>query len=240
MASSPVSVTLMSGKTVQIACGMESSLRDLKLQAQAALKTGRGVLRSSGGQVLDVRQTLAEAGVKPGDALTLQTRQTALAAHRAATSSSFCAILGDGCAATWGDRHCGGRSGPVQEQLRSVRHVQATARAFAAILESGSVVTWGHPEFGGDSSSVQEQLSNVERIQSNYQAFAAILDNGNVVTWKHAFFGGDSSDVQEQLVGVQHIQATLSAFAAILGDGSVVTWGLGSLAEAAALSSSGM
>ena len=110
----------MSGKTADIAATMDTSLKDVKLQAQSALQSASGVLMSCQGQFLDADQTLAEAGVRPGDVLTLQVRQTVLAA----TSGAFAAILGDGSVVAWGSSD-GGDSSAVQGQLKNVKRIQA-------------------------------------------------------------------------------------------------------------------
>ena len=174
-----VYVALMSGRSVQLEVKMGQRLMDVKLRAQTALQTGNGILRNFQGRILDERETLGQAGLKPGDTLTLQVRQTAVAGGRSA--SSFSSIMGDGRVVTCGHLVGRGASHPfaVQEQLRHVQNIQATAGAFAAVLEAGSVVTWGHPGFGGDSRLVQEQLSNVRFIQATVDgAFAAVYTMG--------------------------------------------------------------
>ena len=49
-------------------------------------------------------QTAGAAGVKPGEVLTLQVRQTVLAA----TKTAFAAVLADGSVAAWGEATYGG------------------------------------------------------------------------------------------------------------------------------------
>ena len=169
----------MSGRSVQIAITAESSLLKVKLQAQDALQVGRGVLRNLQGQVLDMRQAVGEAGLKPRDTVTLHLRQTAAVGG---VNDAFAAIMGDGCVVTWGNLSRGGDSSLVREQLIYVEHVRAARWAFAAILEDGSVVTWGDPNRGGDSSDVQ-QLKNVQHIQATSRAFAALLEDKSVVAW---------------------------------------------------------
>ena len=180
MASDYINVALMSGRAAQVPVTMDRPLKRVKLEAQSVLQTGMGILRDSTGRILDDCQTARAAGLKSGDTLTLQVRQTRLASHR--SGSAFVALKGDGSVVTWGDTHSGGDSSRVQKQLKNVQHIQATKFAFAAVLENGSVVTWGEPGYGGDSSRVQEQLKNVQHIQATEKAFAAAVENGSVVT----------------------------------------------------------
>ena len=156
MACESIQVALISGRAVEVPASIERPLKYIKLEAQRSLQTGRGVLRDSNGRILDDRQSVGAAGLKPGDTLTLHVRQTMLASSR--FGKAFAAIMGDGYLVTWGDPDCGGDSSSVQEQLRNVQRIQATDSAFAAVLDTGSVVTWGDPDCGGDSSNVQEQL----------------------------------------------------------------------------------
>ena len=79
-------VFLMSGRGVELPASMELSLKHVRLQAQSALHTGTGVLRDSMGRALDDRQTVAAAGLRPGDVLTLQVRQTLLASNKSGKS----------------------------------------------------------------------------------------------------------------------------------------------------------
>ena len=153
----------MSGRTAKVPVTMDRPLKRVKLEAQSTLQTGMGVLRDSKEHILDDSQTASAAGLKSGDTLTLQVRQTRLASHK--LGMAFAALKGDGSVVTWGDPKFGGDSSRVQGQLKSVQHIQATLGAFAAVLDDGSVVTWGHPEQSGDSSRVQEQLKNVKHIQ---------------------------------------------------------------------------
>ena len=183
MASDYINVALMSGRAAQVPVIMDRPLKRVKL-----------------GRILDVFRTASAAGMKSGDTLTLQVRQTRLASHNFGRASA--ALRGDGSVVTWGGPYSGGDSSRVQEQLKKVQHIQATEAAFAAVLDNGSVVTWGHWHRGGDSSTVQEELKNVQHIQAAKHAFAAVLDNGSVVTWGDPHFGGDSSRVQEQLKNV--------------------------------------
>ena len=53
-------MTLMSGRSVQIPARAEDLVSDLKLQAQTALQAGLGVLRDSGGQIVDEFQTIGD------------------------------------------------------------------------------------------------------------------------------------------------------------------------------------
>ena len=153
MAQDVIHAALMSGRVAQISASIDHPLMHVKLQVQDALQTDPGVLRDSAGRILDERQTLAEAGVLPGDSLALHVRQTRLAS----SFDSFAAIMGDGSVVRWGHPD-DGDSGNVQEQLRNVQHIQATQTACAAIPDHGSVVTWGFPSNGGNCARVQEQL----------------------------------------------------------------------------------
>ena len=60
MACESISVTLMSGRAVQVPASMDDSLRDVRLEAQRALQSGMGVLRDSQGQLLDDQQTVGD------------------------------------------------------------------------------------------------------------------------------------------------------------------------------------
>ena len=218
--SDHVHVTLMSGRSVQIAAKAETPLNEVKLKAQDALQTTRAVLLNSTGELLNTDQTMCEAGVQPGDVLTLQVQQTEVASNR----RSFAARLGHGSVVTWGWGPWGGESQDVQPQLRSVRQIQASEGAFAAILCDGRVVTWG--DWGKSSWTIPlPQDLCAKHIQATQSAFAAILADESVVTWGNSECGGDSLPVHGCLKNVKHIQATPGAFAAILDDGSVVTWG---------------
>ena len=152
MASISVRVTLISGRCVQISVSMDCTLKSIKLQAQRSLQTGLGVLLDSKGQVLDDCETAGAAGLKAGDTLTLQVRQTMLASCK--SGQALAATMGNGSVVAWGHPDNGGDCSSVQEQLRNVQCIQANGVAFAAVLNNGSVVTWGHPANGGDSSAV--------------------------------------------------------------------------------------
>ena len=129
-----IHVALICGRSVQIAVTPESSLQDVKLQAQSSLQIGPGILLDAHGEVLNMHHTVSEAGVSFGAVLTLHTRQTAVARAAAA----FAAILGDGSVVTWGTSSAGGDSSTVQHQLRNVKQIQSTDHAFAALLGYGS------------------------------------------------------------------------------------------------------
>ena len=135
MTTEYLQVALVSGKTADIAITTQTCLEVVKQLAEDALQTRKGTLRNSHGQLVDTRQTVAQAGLKPGDVLTLLVRQTRVAAAYRGRSS-FSAILGDGCVVTWGHPDDGGDSGKVQERLKNVQHIQATERAFAAVLDN--------------------------------------------------------------------------------------------------------
>ena len=115
-------VALVSGRAVQIPASMERTLKCVKLEAQRSLQTGLGVLRDSAGRLLDDSQTVGAAGLKHGDALTLQVRQTMLASSRRWRNRAFAAIMGDGSLVTWGHPVCGGHCSAVLEQLRRAAH----------------------------------------------------------------------------------------------------------------------
>ncbi|CAE7344448.1 SWA2 [Symbiodinium necroappetens] len=216
-------VTLLSGRAVQVTATASWTMEELKLQAQKALQTGRGMLLNASGDILHGALTVDQASLRTGDVLTFHLRETSMAA----TASAFAAVLGDGSLVSWGNPNSGGDSSSVQHRLLNVRQVSATHGAFAALLGDGSVVTWGRSETGGDSSSVQDRLHKVSQIKATGFAFAAMLHDGSVVTWGDSDYGGDSSGVRDDLHHVQEIEATDRAFAAVLTDGSVRTWGSG-------------
>ena len=120
---------------------------DAKSSSQDALHTGQGVL--------NMRQTVGEAGLKPGDTVNLQLMQTMVASDDA--------IMGDRSVITWGNLGFRGDSSIVQAQPRNAHHIQNTACAFNGILENGGVVGWGNSDSGGDSSSVHLQFTNCLR-----------------------------------------------------------------------------
>ena len=60
MACESISVTLMSGRAVQVPASMDDSLGDVRLEAQRALQSGMGVLRDSKGELLDDQQTVGD------------------------------------------------------------------------------------------------------------------------------------------------------------------------------------
>ena len=82
---------------MEITASAATSLEDLRLRAQRSLQAGRGVLRNASAELLDMKQTVGEAGLNVGDSVTLQVRQTAIAS----TQEAFAAILGDGSVVTW-------------------------------------------------------------------------------------------------------------------------------------------
>lgn len=177
-----VTVTLMSGKTAKLTAGMDTSVEELKLQAQMLLQVGSGVLRTASGECLMGNATVSHLGLQAGEVLTLQIRPVQIAA----TSSAFATCRGDGSAVSWS----GSYPDTFRRLCQGVSHIQASQGAFAAILETGSVFTWGDPAYGGDSSSVQNQLRHVREIQASQATFAAILEDGSVVTWGPSHRGG--------------------------------------------------
>eukprot|EP00439_Symbiodinium_sp_Y106_P022733 s1164_g2.t2 len=229
-------VALLSGRAVQVTAAASWTMEELKLQAQKALQTGRGMLLTASGDILHGALTVGQASLRTGDVLTLHLRETSMAA----TASAFAAVLGDGSLVSWGNPNSGGDSSSVQHRLLNVRQVsathgafaallgdgsvdrlskvsqiKATGFAFAAMLHDGSVVTWGDSDYGGDSSSVKDDLQNVQEILGS-------LRSANIAV----FIGGDCKTVQGQLRDVREIRAARGgAFAAVLGDGSVVAWG---------------
>ena len=219
-----INVALPNGHAELFTLLRSSTLRELKKATQQAFgKKYLGVVTAKNQLLVDLDQTLEEAGIEDGECLTALVLQPQLAA----TSGAFALWChGDNAVVTWGDEYLGGDSSAVRDQLKGVQQIQASHEAFAAILKDGSVVTWGKAYCGGDSSAVQGQLRGVQQIQAaRFGAFAAILSDGSVVTWGHEGFGGDSSELRDQLKGVQQIQGAGAAFAAIVEDGSVVTWG---------------
>ena len=65
-------------------------MEELKLQAQKALQTGRGMLLTASGDILHGALTVGQASLRTGDVLTLHLRETSMAA----TASAFAAVLG--------------------------------------------------------------------------------------------------------------------------------------------------
>ena len=138
-----VDVHLLSGKRASFEVEAYASVEPLKYRAQSALMLpDGGRLLNSFGEVLNGADTVAEAKLMSGDALTLHlNRQVQLQATKpGSNTSAFAAVLGDGSVVTWGDSNDGGDSSAVQERLRDVQQIQASSEAFAAILGDGSVV----------------------------------------------------------------------------------------------------
>ena len=78
--------------------------RGCEAACTALLQTGPGALFDVHGQRLNAQQTVSEAGVCFGYALTLQVRPTAVAN----TTDAFAVILGDSSVATLGSPSCSG------------------------------------------------------------------------------------------------------------------------------------
>eukprot|EP00439_Symbiodinium_sp_Y106_P070299 s2686_g12.t1 len=225
---------------------------ELQRRAEATLRTELAGLVTAAGKTLTGSETLRQAGIRDGDALSAVAGQLVFAHERRGSShihsftavagnapdsvpsarfmSAFALIRGDGSVAAWGDRACGGDCSPVSDELFAVTQIQAaelhaSACAFAALRQDGSVVTWGIDQSGGNSAMVQSQLVNVKEICSSTFAFAALRDDGRVVTWGSASVGGDSSCVREQLTDVRQLLGFANGFAAIRMDGQPVVWG---------------
>ena len=154
-------VYLASAKSCSIALPPESSIRELKAEAQQQLER-RFLGLLFGSQELDPSLTLADAGLRDGDSITAIAQLVKLAS----TSQAFALHVEAGSVVTWGALAFGGDSSRVRDQLLRVQNIRATVAAFAAILDDGSVVTWGNQPWGGDSSQVQEQLVQVQQIQA--------------------------------------------------------------------------
>ena len=114
MALDSIYVSLMSGRAVEVPDSMERPAKYVRLQAQNALKSGTGVLRDSTGRILHDSQTLRAAGLRTGDTLTLQVRQTVLAGTKWFAGEHSPLYL-DGSVDTWGDPDNGGDSSSVQK-----------------------------------------------------------------------------------------------------------------------------
>ena len=122
MSSGYIHVVLMSGRSAQIAVAAESPLLDAKSSSQDALHTGQGVL--------NMRQTVGEAGLKHGDTVNLQLMQTMVASDDA--------IMGDRSVITWGNLGFGGDSSIVRAQLRNAHHIQNTTYAIVVVTAAVS------------------------------------------------------------------------------------------------------
>ena len=71
-------VTLISDKRVSLEADLNASLESFKKRARRALGVGMGRLLNASGSVLDEDATLATAGLRTGDCLTLQIGQVRL------------------------------------------------------------------------------------------------------------------------------------------------------------------
>ena len=211
-----INVALPNGHAELLTLLPSSTVQDLSTKAQRAFgKKNLRLITAKNRILVHPDKTLEEAEIEDGECLTA----LVLLPQVAATNSAFAVWChGDSTIVAWGDRHCGGDSSAVQDQLKGVQQIRATKSAFAAILADGSVVSWGDPDEGGDSSAVQDQLRGVKQIQATEDAFAAILADGSVVSWGDPDEGGDSSAVRDRLKGVRQIQATGRAFACICCD----------------------
>ncbi|CAJ1443361.1 unnamed protein product [Effrenium voratum] len=211
-------VCLASGKSAQVELPPESSVRELKVEAQRQLQL-QFLKLLAGERPLRLGWTLRQAGLRCGETVLAVVEPV-----RVAASEGAFAVYNSNAVVSWGDPAKGGDSSGVKEKLIHVRQIEATFGAFAAILEDGTVVAWGDPASGGDCSMVRERLKDVRQIRGTRRAFAALDGSGSVVTWGDPDFGGDCREVQARLQGVQQISATGGAFAAVLEQG-VVVWG---------------
>ena len=201
-----VEVHLASGKSCFVGLSHDSSVHELKAEAQRQLERCFLALIFIG-QQLDPSHALTEVGEQDGDSISAVVQPIDLSSTREA-----CALyVRGGSVVTWNDPDFGGDS-QVQKQLRSVQ-IQATFRAFAAILGSGSTAAWCKSSWCASSGfqqtwvllllswtmALQKQLLRVKQIQANMWAFAATLDNRFVVTWDHP---GSRSSISKQYCGV--------------------------------------
>ena len=157
-----------SGKSCSVALLLESSVRELKMEAQLQLKRRFLTLLFKGRQ-LDASSSLSEAGVGDGDSIDAVVQPVKLAF----TANSLAIYVPGGIALTWGDSETGGDSSTVREQLVRVQQIQATEGAFAAVLDNGSIVTWGANRCGGNSSQVREQLTRVRQAHMHFHGAVA-------------------------------------------------------------------
>ena len=90
-------MTLFSGKRVFLEAALNEPLESLKKRAQKTLGVGRGRLLDASGSIRDGASTLAAAGSREGDCLTLQIGDVQVSG-----GYCFATILGDGFVVTWG------------------------------------------------------------------------------------------------------------------------------------------
>ncbi|CAK9071817.1 Putative E3 ubiquitin-protein ligase HERC2 [Durusdinium trenchii] len=211
-----IAVALLSGRSRVITAHPDSTVDDLRLQAQLSLKVGLERLVTETGVILQGKSTLRASHVQSGATLTAHVRQSQLVS----SALAFALLRSDGTVVSWGNAVDGGDSSAVQDELKDVNQIQSTLHAFAAIRSDGSVVAWGKMDDGGlVPSAVGAELVN--EIQGTENCFAAIRGDGGVVTWGNGDFAPDGPTAEELLQDVQQQVPTST----IGSDGSVVTWG---------------
>ncbi|CAJ1441544.1 unnamed protein product [Effrenium voratum] len=121
-------VYLASGTSCSVALPPESSIRELKVEAQSQLER-RSLRLLCGSEKLDLSRNLVEVGLRDGDSI------TAIAQHAklSSTQRAFALYVEGGSVVTWGDPVHGGDIGQVREQLVQVHQIQQPgARAVGA------------------------------------------------------------------------------------------------------------
>ena len=101
-----VNIVLASGRSENLSIEQSSKVGDLKSLAQNCFARGRlRLLAADGRALLDLSQSLQDAGLQEGDTLTAIAREAKIAAtHRA--FAFWC--LGEDRIVTWGSPDCGG------------------------------------------------------------------------------------------------------------------------------------
>lgn len=157
-----LSIGLLSGRTTQVSVDSDVSGAELQRRAEATLRTELAGLVTAAGKTLTGSETLRQAGIRDGDALSAVAGNAPDSVPSARFMSAFALIRGDGSVAAWGDRACGGDCSPVSDELFAVTQIQAaewlwtrhasschkrqtSSSVFAALRRDGGVVSWGNP-----------------------------------------------------------------------------------------------
>eukprot|EP00434_Breviolum_minutum_P004189 symbB.v1.2.003692.t1/scaffold193.1/size400748/11 len=222
--TTPVSVTLLSGRTLELMMPGGASIRRLKFEVEKKLKLSLSkLLYMSSETSAELDATTMLQSLHPPVSFTA----VVLPDRIASTRDAFAYLQEDGHVSTWSVAE--GSNNREVYQLEEVKAIQSTDHAFSAIKFDGTVISWGHLDACSGNHQVRHQLRDVHEIQATAHAFAAIRTDGSVVTWpvegEGARYGGDSNSVQNQLTRIREVQASRRAFAALTTDANVVTWG---------------
>ena len=212
-----VTVSLPSGRGVDVTCSPEGLVRDLEVMVQKEL--GPLTLAKGDGQILDPTWSLKDAKVEDGDCITGIRQLPELTSTTTGSAFVLWCHGKPSTPITWGNA-AAGESTSVQGHLRLV-DIQASLGAFAALSADGRVVTWGEERTGGDSRIFHSQLVEVKQICASSECFAAVKEDGTVLTWGQPY-GTFPPGLMDN---VRFVASTDTAFAAVKMDGTIRVWG---------------